>query len=345
MERPKRKLNAKKIAVWLIIIITIIVLPDASMYWQQFKLKTERLPKGYNVYAELDSIVDDYYEVIRIDGGFIEPVVQANDSAIIIICGRQMQNKNIQTIENIWYRLGENGQITDSLHYTSTYNENHHYETFNDYILDTGRGTYNTWIRNKDTTNIPIQNIDSKRRFSKEEVDIFLAKDFYITSNYTDTATAQDQNVHKLFYFKDDSWHYLITDAHFYNSSTYIQNEKEVKYVLSMHDTTDAAGLLRRSFIHKEHWREHSFWNIGKNLSWGTGNGSDAGGWTGSSYFELTLPRKSIHFKQFVAIDEDGTLRDRFHYFIYKPDSGQYLLLNDIENRTYYIIRPKNKQI
>lgn len=340
MKTPNKKAKYKKLAIWTIIFAAIIIIPDASMYWQQFKVQTETLPEKYKSYTALDSLVDDYYEIVSINGGFVEPVLQTNDSTIIIIAGDRLEKENETFIENSWYKINLRGQITDSLKLKFRQNENHHFDTFNEYILNTDQNTYNTWIINNDSAGIPIKNIVDNKRFTQKEVDSFLPKEKYLAVSFTDTIAGEAKNAHKLFFLKNNTWHYLITDSLFYHSSTYNQNEKEVKYTLTPYDSS---ALFQRTFVHKEHWKESSFWNISKHLTWGTGNGSSEHGWDGTSYFQITMPKKNIYFKQFVTIDEDGTLRDRFQYFIYKPIDGHYLLLNDMENRRNYLIRPKNK--
>ncbi len=340
MKIPNKKAKYKKLAIWTAAFAVIIVLPDASMYWQQFKLRTEALPEPYKGYTELDSVIDDYYEIIRIDSEFIEPVLQANDSTIIIITGGRTEKASNVFIENNWYKFNLKGQLTDSLKLKFRQNENHHFDTFNDYILDTDQNTYRTWIINNDSNAIPIKNIADDKRFTQNEVENLLSQQKYLSVSFTDRISGEDKNTHKLFFLKNNTWHYLITDALFYHSSTYNQNDKEVKYTVTPYDSST---LFKRTFVHKEHWKESSFWNKSKHLTWGTGNGSSGNGWDGTSYFQITMPKKNIYFKQFVTIDEDGTLRERFNYFIYKPIGGDYLLLNDIENRKNYLIRPKSK--
>lgn len=340
MKIPNKKAKYKKLAIWTIAFAVIILLPDTSMYWQRFKLRTGILPELYKGYTELDSLLDDYYEVVRINGGFIEPVLQTNDSTIIIITGNSLETETEAFIENSWYKINLKGQLTDSLKLKFRQNENHHFDTFNDYILDTDQNTYNTWLINNNSNGIPIKNIADNKRFAQKEVDNLLDKEKYLAVSFTDTISGEAKNAHKLFFLKNNTWHYLITDSLFYHSSTYNQNDKEVKYTVTPYDSST---LFQRTFVHKEHWKESSFWNISKYLTWGTGNGSSGNGWDGTSYFQITMPKKNIYFKQFVTVDEDGTLRERFNYFIYKPIGGDYLLLNDIENRRNYLIRPKSK--
>lgn len=340
MKIPNKKAKYKKLAIWTIAFAVIILLPDTSMYWQRFKLRTETLPELYKGYTELDSLLDDYYEVVRINGGFIEPVLQTNDSTIIIITGNSLETETEAFIENSWYKINLKGQLTDSLKLKFRQNENHHFDTFNDYILDTDQNTYNTWLINNNSNGIPIKNIADNKRFVQKEVDNLLDKEKYLAVSFTDTISGEAKNAHKLFFLKNKTWHYLITDSLFYHSSTYNQNDKEVKYTVTPYDSST---LFQRTFVHKEHWKESSFWNISKYLTWGTGNGSSGNGWDGTSYFQITMPKKNIYFKQFVTVDEDGTLRERFNYFIYKPIGGDYLLLNDIENRRNDLIRPKSK--
>ena len=71
----------------IVCIVAIIVLPDASMYYRRLKLKFETLPEVYKSYSTLDSIKDDYYEVIEFENDGREFILQLNDSTIVIIGG------------------------------------------------------------------------------------------------------------------------------------------------------------------------------------------------------------------------------------------------------------------
>ncbi|WP_146186596.1 hypothetical protein [Pedobacter sp. HMWF019] len=235
------KITYKKIIIGLILIAAIMIIPDVSMYYQQYKLRSEKLPEIYKAYAGLDSLKDNEYEVLKINTEVIEPILQANESTIVITSGHYIKGENGDTLENVWYTINPKGEVIKSQ--------------------------------------------------TRPKVN--------------------------------------VADA------------KEVKYQESTYDIDKNAGLISREFVHKENWMEYSFWNIGKNLHWGTGNSSGRKGWIGTSYFQIKMPKKMLHFKQFVEIDEDGTFRDRFSYFVYKPKIGEYLLLNDTPNRIYYLIRPK----
>ena len=122
--------------------------------------------------------------------------------------------------------------------------------------------------------------------------------------------------------------------------ATYYTNNFEVKYESSTDELDRKPGLIKRVFVNKEEWIGTSFWH----LDFGWGGGSRGDRWNGTSYFEITMPKKKLHFAQPVEIESfDGSLRDLFIYNIYKPKRGHFLLLNDTENSRYYLIRPKVK--
>jgi hypothetical protein len=335
------KINYKKITLWICLIVVVIILPDASMYYQRYKLSQVKLPDQYKNYTTLDSLKDAAYEVIEINGGFTEPPLQVNDSTIALILGHPNLGKDRDGLKNTWYKINLRGKITDSLSYQYKTSENHSYQVFNGDIVDVDRNTYNTWIKNNDTTNHPIKNLAENKVFSKEEASKMITGKTYMYSNHINVGQGDAETAVKLLIYQDGTWSYLLTDKSWSESPGYHKNPLEVKYEESTFDIDKKPGLLRREFVHKTHWAERSFWNIRKNLSWGTGNGSGGNGWTGNSYFQIQMPDKKLHFKQFVAIDESGFLRDRFNYFVYKPKSGSYLLLDDNQNSRYYLIRPK----
>lgn len=164
---------------------------------------------------------------------------------------------------------------------------------------------------------------------------------------YTSRINADTQNEeakYKLLVYKNKIWNYLYTEKEWYKSDDYIENNMKVKYNETTYEIDKNAVLMKRVFVHKEEWIEGSFWNISDNLRWGSGNGSTGKRWSGTSYFDVKMPKKILHFKQGVVIEyPDEYLRAPFAYHIYKPAKGDYLLFNDIENSRYYLIRPKSK--
>ncbi|MEO5911630.1 MAG: hypothetical protein ABIP95_12125 [Pelobium sp.] len=286
-----------KIILWIIGIIAVIILPDANLYYQRYKLKGDKLPAIYKSYNTIDSVKDDIYEVLLIDGGNHNPVIQLNDTTIMIIYSASQETKDgSREEENSWYKIDLKGQITDSLHYA--YNdrkENHNYQTFKNHIIDLGDSTYNTWILNNDKTNRPLEKLGSDKN-SKEILP-------------------------------------------------YQEEDRDLKYEDSTYDIDKNPTYIHRKYVKKDEWVGHTFWDS-RTFSYGSGNGSGRIGWYGTSYFDVKMPKKTIHFKSPVEIEypEEG-VRDRFTYNIYKPKKGAYLMLSDRQNNRHYIIRPKLNQV
>ena len=87
----------------------------------------------------------------------------------------------------------------------------------------------------------------------------------------------------------------------------------------------------------------HTFWDS-RTFSYGSGNGSGRIGWYGTSYYDVKMQKKIVHFKDRVEIEyPDEGVRNSFEYNIYRPKNGEYLMLSDIQNSRNYIIRPKRK--
>ena len=105
--------------LWIIIgVLAIILVPDTDMYYQRLKLKFDTLPEVYKKYHTLDSIQDDYYEVLEIVSEYYEPVLQINDSTIVIIADYSKENDDGSRAEkNVWYKVNLKGKIIDSLKY------------------------------------------------------------------------------------------------------------------------------------------------------------------------------------------------------------------------------------
>lgn len=161
-----------KIILWIIgIVAMIILLPDANLYYQRFKLNFETLPDVYKSYRTIDRIKDDQYEVKEFLSTYNESVLQINDSTIVIMVNdsRETENRS-RDQKHIWYKINRLGQITDSLKYV--YNdrkENYNYKTFHRYIVDTKKDTYNTWLTNGDTTNRMLNNLTENQIFTAQE--------------------------------------------------------------------------------------------------------------------------------------------------------------------------------
>ena len=329
-----------KIRLWIIIgIIAIILVPDTNMYYQQLKLKFDTLPEVYKNYYTLDSIQDDYYEVLEIVSDYYEPVLQINDTIIVIITGNSKETDDGSRVtKNVWYKVNPKGKIIDSLRYE--YNdrkENHFYRTYHGYIVDTHKNTYCTWLTTSDTATTYFKNLQEGKVFSTLEARNITTKNEFMHAERISSDQDVEEAKYKLIMYKDEVWNYFYTDKDWYESATYYTNNFEVKYEPT---TYVKSSIIKRVFVKKEEWIGNSFWH----LDFGYGSGPRGDRWDGTSYFEITMPNKKLYFSQPVEIASyDNSLRDRFTYNIYKPKNGDYLLLNDIENSRIYLIRPKNK--
>ncbi len=330
-----------KIFLWVIVgILAIILLPDVSMYYQQLKLSFDRLPKVYENYHTIDSIKDDYYEVLEIESDYSEPVLQINDSTIVIIGNYSKETEDRSRVEkNVWYKVNLQGQITDSLEYQySDRKEKHSYKTYHGYIVDTEQNTYNTWLINSDNTIKYFKNLKENKVFTAKEAGKITTESEFMNAERISSDSDKEEAKYKLIIYKNKVWNYFYTDKDWNGSATYSANNLPVKYEPSTDEIDKKTGLIKRVFIKKEEWIGSSFWHI--DYGWGGGPRGDR--WDGTSYFEITMPNKKLHFQQPVEIaSSDESLRDRFTYQVYKPKNGEYLLLNDIENSRYYLIRPK----
>ena len=332
-----------KIILWLIgIVAVIILLPDASMYYQHLKLKSDTLPEVYKNYHTLDSIQDDYYEVLKIESEYQEPVLQINDTTIVIIGGYSKELDNGSRAEkNVWYKVNLKGEIIDSLSYE--YNdrqETHFYRTYHGYIVDTEKNTYSSWLINGDSSTKYFKNLNDNKIFSSLEAEHIIKEKEFMHSERISSDQDVEEAKYKLIVYKDEVWNYFYTDKDWYELATYYDNNFEVKYECSTDELDSKPGLIKRVFVNKEEWIGTSFWH----LDFGWGGGSRGDRWDGTSYFEITMPKKKLHFAQPVEIGSyDESLRDLITYIIYKPKNGDYLLLSDIENSRYYLIRPKVK--
>ncbi|MDN3691788.1 hypothetical protein QWZ06_05740 [Chryseobacterium tructae] len=342
----KFNLTKKSFIFWGIAIVAIIILPDAEMYYQRYKLRSEKLPEQYQSYTTLDSLKDNDYEIIKLSRGIHEPVIQENDSTIVIITKRDHDSKK-EGADNIytWYKINLKGQITDSLQYKyNTEKGIHNYQTFNDYILDVDQNTYTNWIKNGDTTHYPYKNINDAKIFSVAETKAITAEREYMYDDIIHSDTTGNEYKYKLTVFKDNVWNYFYAEKDWHGYPQNTPNKKAINYGNSGYEVDKPSGIIKREHVQKEKWSDRTFWSL-KNLSWGTGNGSNHKGWTGTSYFSIKMPKKIVHYKQDVFIDSSGNqVRDPFSYFVYQPKNGDYLLLIDEENQLYYLIRPKTSK-
>ncbi|MDM1555584.1 hypothetical protein HX126_13535 [Chryseobacterium indologenes] len=339
------KFNFKKksLILWSIAAIAIIILPDSEMYYQRYKLKSEKLPELYKSYPTLDSLKDHDYEIIKLSRGIHEPVIQENDSTIVIITKRDHDSKK-EGADNIytWYKINLKGQITDSLQYQyNTENGIHNYQTFNDYIVDVDQNTYSNWLKDGDTTHYPYKNLNEAKIFSVAETEDIIADRNYMYDDIIHSESPGNEYKYKLTVFKDNVWNYFYAEKEWHGYPKNAPNKKAINYENSGYEIDKPSGLIKREHVQKEEWNAHTFWSL-KNLSWGTGNGSGHHGWTGTSYFSIKMPKKTLHYKQDVFIEHpDNAVHDSFSYFVYQPKNGDYMLLIDEEHQLYYLIRPK----
>lgn len=339
------KINIKKksVILWSIAIIAVIILPDSEMYYQQYRLRTEKLPEQYKSYTTLDSLTDNEYEIIKLSTGIHEPVIQENDSTIVIITKRDHDSEK-KGSDNIytWYKINLRGQIIDSLQYRyNTENGVHNYQTFNDYIVDVDQNTYSNWLKDGDTTHYPYKNIDDTKIFSVAETEAITADRDYMYDDIIHSGSQENEYRYKLTVFKDNVWNYFYAEKDWHGYPDNTPNKKAIDFSNSGYEVNKSSGLIQRDHVWKKEWNAHTFWSL-KNFSWGTGNGSGNRGWTGTSYFSIKMPKKTLHYKQDVFIEyPDNYVRDPFSFFVYQPKKGDYMLLVDEERQLYYLIRPK----
>ena len=332
-----------KIALWTVGIIAVIILPDANLYYQRYKLKVDKLPEVYKSYSTLDSLNDELYEVLKVDGGKYNPVSQLNDSTIMITNSTSEETEDGSREErDSWYKINLKGQITDSLKYA--YNDrkqNHNYQTFYNYVVDVYGNTFNTWILNNDSSKKSIKNLNENKIFSVDEAKRIISAHEYLYHYRIQADSGENNTKIKLLIYKNGVFNYLYTDKNFYPSTYYSQDFGEIKYEVNLPDNN--SGIMTREYVKKDEWVGHTFWDS-RTFSYGSGNGSGRIGWYGTSYYDVKMPKKIVHFKDRVEIEyPDEGVRNGFEYNIYKPKNGEYLMLSDIQNSRNYIIRPKRK--
>ncbi|MBE9597776.1 hypothetical protein [Pedobacter sp. MC2016-24] len=352
------KIDIKKIFLFSIILIAIVILPDINMYRERYKLRSQKLPEIYKNQTELEHLKDDDYEVIKIKKNAAEPIIQANDSTIVIFTKNSKDSeKGSSDYENIWYKINLKGQITDSLKYSYNSLDNEHdYHTFNNYIIDTKQNTYSNWIKNNDTRHYAFKNMNENKIFTKEEADKITSEGKIMQIDYSYLGDNGIDSKNKVIIFKNGVWNYFYTEKNWHESANYTTNEFQAQFYYPIDkelvtaptagnekkskqiffDINNPKSIIYREYVFKEKWNENSFWYNIMNWHWGSGNTSSSGGWTGSSYFSIKMPKKTLHYKQAVYIDSpDESLRDHISYSVYKPKNGEYILLDS------YLIRPK----
>ncbi|MFD2287121.1 hypothetical protein GJU39_10760 [Pedobacter petrophilus] len=331
--------KSTKIILWIILgILAIILLPDFSMYYQRLKLNFETLPDVYKSCRTIDSVKDDAYEVKEFLS--YKPVLQVNDSTIVIVVNDSKETENRSRDEkHIWYKINKQGQITDSLKYFyKDRKQNHSYRTFNGYIVDTENNTYNTWLTNADTTTRAFKNLNENNVFTAKEAVKITAEKELMNAERISSDGNQEQAKFKLIVYKNKVWNYFYTDKDWNGSETYANNKLELKYQSSTAEIDKSPAIIKRAFVKKQEWISRSFWHL--EFGWGGGYRGDK--WEGTSYFDIMMPKKNLHFQQPVEIYyPDENLIDRITYQIYKPENGAYLLLKNNENARCYLIRPK----
>ncbi|MFD2287120.1 hypothetical protein GJU39_10755 [Pedobacter petrophilus] len=333
--------KSDKIILWIVGILAVIILPDANLYYQRYKLKGDKLPEMYKNYSTLDSISDDIYEVLEVNGANHNPVIQLNDSTIMVINKSSEETEDGSRNEiNSWCKINLKGQITGSLNYA--YNDrkqNHNYQTFYNYVVDFYGNTYNTWIINSDSTRKPIKNLNENKIFSVDEAEQIISTHEYLYNENIPADTSGNDRKQKILIFKNGVFNYFYADKYFNKVEPYQQDKRGLKYEVDRIDNN--SGYLKRKYVKKDEWVGHTFWDS-RTFSYGSGNSSGRIGWYGTAFFDVKMPNKIIHFKTSVEIEypKEGII-ERFTYSIYKPNNGDYLLLSDIQNNRHYLIRPK----
>jgi hypothetical protein len=353
------KLNYKKAIFIVLMLIVIAILPNINMYYQKWKVKYEKLPNIYKNRTELDSLKDNYYEVIQIVND--SNPLQINDSTIVIFGKNSLElNNGNKSITNTWYKINLKGQVKDSLKFTYTEYE-HNYRTFNNYIVDVEKNTYNNWINNGDTVNHSFKCLNEKKIFSIEETEKILKDMQYIYSEIS-----EDKEKYKLIVFKNNIWNYFYTEKEWEWSSyhsDYTINEFDADYYypiekpgdeysiapgapmqknrIEAFNINDSKSIIHREYVHKDKWIGGNFWNISEFLRAGNNSGGNVSyDWYGTCFLAIKMPMKKLYYKQKdIKITKEKEYYDTYDFCVYKPKDGEYLLLFD--NSKGYLIRPK----
>ncbi|MCS4226600.1 hypothetical protein [Sphingobacterium sp. BIGb0165] len=206
------------------------------------------------------------------------------------------------------------------------------------YIIETGSGTYSNWISNGDTTRYLIKNLDQARTFSKKEIEKLLSTKEYVAKTTEALPSDPEKRIDKLFLYDHGQWNYLLTDS--YDDPQPRDSKLEITYAGELTED-EGVDFIRREYIHKDQWIQYSFWDLSKYLRWGTGNQSHIDHWEGTSYFKIVMPQKTLYFKQPNKIYEQFETRELNNYKVYRSNDKKYLLLKGIDLGICYVIRPK----
>ncbi len=329
-----------KVLLSVIGIFGIIILPDFNMHYQNITLKLDQLPNAYKSYSALANLKDDTYEVL--DFLSREPVLQLNDSTIAIVADLENENNNGDSVRRTWYKVNLKGVIRDSLVLGYTQGESKHfYKTFNNYIVDIEANTYNTWLIDSDATSKPIENLHPTKIYSSAEVEKVMLVGNYVFSTTIQSEKSEGDDINKLIFYRNKSFHII----HMENSWTTVNDpgsKLQVKYEASDEGEDKRSAIIKRVYLHKEKWIDTSFWNLSERLTKWTGGGAGRKRWEGTAYFDLQLPKKTLHYTQPVTIDyPDQYVRADHDYSVYSPADGDYALLNEGQYFAIYLIRPK----
>ncbi len=332
--------NRSKISLWVVGIVAVIILPDFNMHYQNITLKLDRLPKAYQSYSTLANIKDDTYEVI--DFFSREPVLQLNDSTIAIVADLDSQNKDGDLLRRTWYKVNLKGVISDSLGFDYTQGEaKHFYKTFTNYIVDVEANTYNTWLIDSDTTSKSIKNLQPRKIYNSAEVEKLISADNFVYSAVINTEEEDGDAIIKLIFYRDKSFHIIHVDKNWNKADDPI-NKLAINYEASKEGVEKESALIKRVYVQKEEWIDTSFWNLSKYSAMWTGGGNGRKRWEGTAYFDLQLPKKTLHYTQPVIIEySDQYVRADRDYSVYRPSGGDYVLLNEGQYFMIYLIRPK----
>lgn len=344
----------------------ISVLPDADGYYQNFKLRFQKLPEKYEKVAILDQLKDDIYEVEAFDNAYHEPLF-ANDSTVVISKSQSLYEDN-ETATDVWYKINTRGKAVDSLKYVHNKYKTSYFN-INRLIVDFENKTYNTWIKDGDSTAHAIPNLAGNRIVSDAEFLQMIKGRRILSKNYTTLYGKSEEADSQIVYILDGEkpgYFYVRRDLSIDNDdfqtntfevphsdpvdglryeedaeATTTEN-KEVPAKISYYKPADSKSPIYREYTHKDSWEYMSFWNF--SLAF---NGTTADHWLATSYYELKMPKKTLHYKYGVKVfempngefvDDDSLCK------IYKAPGGKFCILYNTENEVgkAYIVREKS---
>ena len=361
----------------LFITFTIIVNSDLDLYVAN-TFNSTQLPKEYENYVSVNTDEPIYFGKHKMQLSFssYEPIKHfvSSQGNLIVITSIIPKDRDFKEVEEdrygggtqmyqdfTTYKLNKDGAIIDQYTFKRT-RENFTEILFDDYIVNTDREYFRTWVTDGDTLKKPIILLNKDYKWTKEQQiaafgEAYNAADYYKIEghNYASQGMKSSQEI---IYFTKGKWYKLFIDTYLPNrnerndhlgETTYLANVFG-KYAPENYGDVPDWGYFTPTYFHRI-----KLDNITHSIG-GNSPSSEEPSWQGDLLCQLAVDSDTLKFKKSFWFGKNGSSskyynangteiaklkfeleQDYYPYFYYTSEKFNFKLFTTNATQLYLI--------